>query len=84
LTGILEGPPRFVAKARERVRDFGDQLRESWMLRASVTLLVLGGLSCYLFNIGVGGMMVLVAFFLYWQHKDRRMKKKGKVPLFPP
>jgi len=49
-----------------------------------VALLVLGGLAFYVFNIGVGGMMVLIAFFLYWQHKDRMMKKKGKVPLFPP
>ena len=71
-------------RTRERVKEFSDELRESWMLRASVTLLVLGGLSCYLFNIGIGGMIVLVAFFLYWQDKDRRMKKKGKVPLFPP
>ena len=54
------------------------------MLQASVTLLVLGGSSCYLLNIAVGGIMVLAAFFLYWQHKDRMMKKKGKVPLFPP
>jgi len=73
-----------VDRTRERVKEFSDELRESWMLRASVTLLVLGGLSCYLFNIGIGGMIVLVAFFLYWQDKDRRMKKKGKVPLFPP
>jgi hypothetical protein len=73
-----------VDKTRERVKDFGDEFRRSWMLRASVALLVLGGLSCYLFSIGIGGMMVLMAFFLYWQHKDRMMKKKGKVPLFPP
>jgi hypothetical protein len=81
---ILESPMRFVDSARERVKGFGDEFRRSWMLRASVALLVLGGLSCYLFSIGIGGMMVLMAFFLYWQHKDRMMKKKGKVPLFPP
>ena len=71
-------------KIRAWVKDFGDELRRSWMLRASVALVVLGGFSLYLFNIGIGGMMILIGFFLYWQDKDRRMKRKGKVPLFPP
>jgi hypothetical protein len=73
-----------VDKIRAWVKDFGDELRRSWMLRASVALVVLGGFSLYLFNIGIGGMMILIGFFLYWQDKDRRMKKKGKVSLFPP
>ncbi|MCJ7768399.1 hypothetical protein MUP79_08415 [Candidatus Bathyarchaeota archaeon] len=71
-------------RIRAWVKDFGDELRRSWMLRASVAFLVLGGFSLYLFNIGIGGMMILIGFFLYWQDKDRRMKRKGKVPLFPP
>ena len=75
---------RSVDRTRERVKDFADELRRSWMLRASVALLVLGGFSLYLFNIGIGGMMILIGFFLYWQDKDRRMKRKGKVFLFPP
>jgi hypothetical protein len=75
---------RFVDRTRERVKDFGDELRRSWMLRASLALVVLGGFALYLFNIGIGGMTILIGFFLYWQDKDRRMKRKGKVPLFPP
>jgi hypothetical protein len=34
----------------------------------------------YFFNIGIGGMMTVMGFFLYWQDKGRRMKRKGKVP----
>jgi hypothetical protein len=75
---------RFVDRARKWVNDFGDELRRSWMLRASVALLVLGAFSWYLFSIGIGGMMIVIGFFLYWQDKDRRMKRKGRVPLFPP
>jgi hypothetical protein len=75
---------RFVDRAREWVNDFSDELRRSWMLRASVALLVMGAFSWYLFSIGIGGIMIVIGFFLYWQDKDRRMKRKGKVPLFPP
>jgi hypothetical protein len=75
---------RFVDRAREWVNDFSDELRRSWMLRASVALLVLGAFSWYLFSIGIGGIMIVIGFFLYWQDKDRRMKRKGKGPLFPP
>jgi hypothetical protein len=75
---------RFVDRARKWVNDFSDELRRSWMLRASVALLVLGAFSWYLFSIGIGGIMIVIAFILYWQDKDRRMKRKGRVPLFPP
>jgi len=75
---------RFVDRARKWVNDSSDELRRSWMLRASVALLVLGAFSWYLFSIGIGGMMIVIGFILYWQDKDRRMKRKGKVPLFPP
>jgi uncharacterized membrane protein YwaF len=75
---------RFVDRAREWVNDFSDELRRSWMPRASVALLVLGAFSWYLFSIGIGGIVIVIGFFLYWQDKDRRMKRKGKVPLFPP
>ncbi len=62
-------------KIGESATIFSRELRRSWMLRTSLTLVVLGGLAFCLFNIGVGGMIVLAGFLVYLYYRDRKQTR---------
>jgi len=63
---------RLMDKVRAWANVFGHELRRSWMLRTSMLLMILGAFSLYLFNIGIGGMILLAGFFIYLYYRSKK------------